>query len=67
MKVVTFPLWKPIVKSTLAVTGHAKEMESFYKYQKEGYDAFREGLLHAKSALIESIPLKKTGNIYTYI
>jgi betaine lipid synthase len=34
-------------------------MESFYKYQKEGYDAFREGLLHGRPALLESIPLKK--------
>ena len=55
IKVVTFPLWKPLVASTLKATGHAKDMESFYKYQKEGYDAFREGLLHAKPALIESM------------
>jgi hypothetical protein len=38
-------------------------MESFYKYQKEGYDAFREGLLHAKSALMESMPLNKKGGM----
>lgn len=62
-KVVTFPLWKPLVASTLAATGHAKDMESFYKYQKEGYDAFREGLLHARPALMESIPLKKGGKM----
>ena len=36
MKIVTFPFWRPIVSSTLAATGHAKTMESFYKYQKEG-------------------------------
>lgn len=63
VKVVTFPLWKPLVASSLKVSGHAKDMESFYKYQKEDYDAFREGLLHAKSALMESIPLKKSGNM----
>jgi betaine lipid synthase len=63
LKVVTFPFWKPLVASTLKVTGHAKNMESFYKYQKDGYDAFREGLLHAKSALMESFPLKKAGNM----
>ena len=62
-KVVTFPFWKPLVASTLKVTGHAKDMESFYKFQKDGYDAFREGLLHAKPALIESIPLKKEGGM----
>jgi len=49
--------------STGEATGHAKDMESFYKYQKEGYDAFRENLLHARSALMESIPLKKGGNM----
>jgi len=38
-------------------------MESFYKYQKEGYDAFREGLLHARPALMESFPLKKEGKM----
>jgi betaine lipid synthase len=63
LKVVTFPLWKPLVASTLKATGHAKDMESFYKYQKDGYDAFREGLLHAKPALIESMPLNKKGGM----
>ena len=63
IKVVTFPLWKPLVASSLKATGHAKDMESFYKYQKEGYDAFREGLLHAKPALIESMPLNKKGDM----
>ena len=63
LQVVTFPLWKPLVASSLKATGHAKEMESFYKYQKDGYDAFREGLLHAKSALIESMPLNKKGGM----
>ena len=38
-------------------------MESFYKYQKEGYDAFREGLLHARPNLMESFPLKKGGKM----
>jgi S-adenosylmethionine-diacylgycerolhomoserine-N-methlytransferase len=61
-KIVTFPFWKPFA-STGSATGHAKDMESFYKYQKEGYDAFRENLLHARSALIESMPLKKGGNM----
>jgi ubiquinone/menaquinone biosynthesis C-methylase UbiE len=60
---VTFPFWKPFVASNLQVTGHAKDMESFYKYQKNGYDAFREGLLHARPALMESFPLKKEGKM----
>jgi ubiquinone/menaquinone biosynthesis C-methylase UbiE len=62
-KIVTFPFWKPLVSPALKATGHAKDMESFYKYQKEGYDAFREGLLHARSDLIESLPLRKGGNM----
>jgi ubiquinone/menaquinone biosynthesis C-methylase UbiE len=62
VKMVTFPFWKPFV-STGNASGHAKDMESFYKHQKEGYDAFRENLLHARSALIESIPLKKGGGM----
>lgn len=61
VKLVTFPFWKPLVASSLKVSGHAKDMESFYKYQKEDYDTFREGLLHARPALMESFPLKKEG------
>ncbi len=62
-KMVTFPVWKPLVASTLKATGHAKDMEAFYKYQKEGYDAFREGLLHARPAMLEAFPLKKEGGM----
>jgi len=58
-KIVTAPLWQPLVASTLQVTGHAKKMESFYKYQKEGYDAFRENMLHARPLLMEAFPLQK--------
>eukprot|EP00168_Porphyra_purpurea_P017024 TRINITY_DN5717_c0_g1_i1.p1 TRINITY_DN5717_c0_g1~~TRINITY_DN5717_c0_g1_i1.p1 ORF type:complete len:619 (-),score=110.60 TRINITY_DN5717_c0_g1_i1:893-2749(-) len=63
LKMVTFPFWKPLVASTLKVSGHAKDMEAFYKYQKEGYDSFREGLLHARPALMEAFPLKKGGGM----
>jgi hypothetical protein len=63
LKMVTFPFWKPLVASTLKVSGHAKDMEAFYKYQKEGYDSFREGLLHARPALMEAFPLKKEGGM----
>ncbi len=63
IKMVTFPFWKPFVASTLQAQGHAKDMESFYKYQKEGYDTFREGLLHARPALLEAFPLSKEKNM----
>jgi betaine lipid synthase len=59
----TFPLWKPLVSASLSVTGHAKDMESFYKYQKEGYDAFRENMLHARPLLMEAFPLRKGGGM----
>jgi betaine lipid synthase len=62
-KIVTFPLLKPFISSTIKLTGHANKMESFYKWQKDGYDAFREGLLHARPILIESLPLKKEGKM----
>lgn len=63
IKMVTFPFWKPFVASTLEAQGHAKDMESFYKYQKEGYDTFREGLLHARPALLEAFPLSNKRNM----
>lgn len=62
-KIVTFPLWKPLVASTLQVSGQAKHMEAFYKYQKNDYDNFREGLLHARPSLMEAFPLKKDGKM----
>mmetsp|Transcript_13136 Transcript_13136/g.19788 ORF Transcript_13136/g.19788 Transcript_13136/m.19788 type:complete len:692 (-) Transcript_13136:228-2303(-) len=63
LKVVSFPFLKPLIASSIKASGHAKDMESFYRYQKEGYDAFREGLLHARPVLMESFPLKKEGNM----
>mmetsp|Transcript_18557 Transcript_18557/g.19323 ORF Transcript_18557/g.19323 Transcript_18557/m.19323 type:complete len:692 (+) Transcript_18557:138-2213(+) len=62
-KIVSFPFLKPFISSTIKLTGHANKMESFYKWQKDGYDAFREGLLHARPVLIESLPLKKEGQM----
>lgn len=62
-KMVTFPFWKPLVASTLTATGHAKDMEAFYKYQKDDYDTFREGLLHGRPALMEAFPLIKQGGM----
>ena len=65
LKVVSFPFLKPLISSTMkgGASGHAKDMESFYRFQKEGYDAFREGLLHARPVLMESFPLKKEGGM----
>ncbi len=63
VKIVTFPFWKPFVSRTLEQQGHAKDMESFYKYQKNDYDAFRENLLHARRNLMEAFPLAKDGNM----
>lgn len=68
IKVVTFPLWRPIVTLLLQKENkdkkedntHRNNMEGFYRYQKQDYDSFRENLLHAKSALMESLPLNKS-------
>lgn len=62
-KIVTFPFAKYFIRSTIEVEGHGKDMEAFYRFQKDGYDEFREGLLHAKPTLMESIALKKTGKM----
>ncbi len=62
-KIVTFPLWKGLVASSIPQEGHAKDMESFYKYQKDSYDAFREDLLHGKQPLMEDFPLSKKGGM----
>ena len=61
VKMVTAPLWKHFVSTQRA--GHAKDMEAFYKYQKDGYDSFREGLLHARPTLMEAFPLSKKGKM----
>jgi betaine lipid synthase len=63
VKIVTFPFWKPFISATLKEQGHAKDMESFYKYQKDGYDAFRENLLHARPILMENFKLDKKGGM----
>lgn len=62
-KMVTFPVWQKMASGALSATGHAKQMESFYKFQKEGYDTFREGLLHGRPVLMEAFPLLKMGNM----
>lgn len=62
-KMITFPLWQKVVSGSMGATGHAKDMEAFYKFQKEGYDTFREGLLHARPVLMEAFPLARHGNM----
>lgn len=62
-KIVTYPFAKYFIRSSIEVEGHGKDMEAFYRFQKDGYDEFREGLLHAKPTLMESIALKKAGKM----
>ena len=63
-KMVLFPVWQKLAAlSGASSSGHAKDMEAFYKFQKEGYDTFREGLLHARPVLMEAFPLTKAGNM----
>jgi S-adenosylmethionine:diacylglycerol 3-amino-3-carboxypropyl transferase/ubiquinone/menaquinone biosynthesis C-methylase UbiE len=61
LKMITYPLWKPLVK--MINSGDTNDVELFYKYQKDGYDTFREDFLHARSVLMDSIPLTKGGNM----
>ena len=60
-KIVTFPLWKHFASEK--ADGHKGNIEKFYKFQKDAYDAFRESLLHSRPTLIEYLPLKKAGNM----
>lgn len=66
MKMVSFPIWAPFIKSyNYLFHGKSKndinsDIELFYKYQQDGYDSFREGLLHGRSILMECLPLKKS-------
>jgi len=56
-KMVTFPAWQYILPTK--GEGQYQKMEAFYKLQKEGYDAFREGLLHARPLLIDALHFNK--------
>ena len=38
--------------------GHSELMDSFYKYQNESYDDFREGMLHARPILATAMPVR---------
>lgn len=68
-KIVTAPVWKKVVTTTssssssgaISKNQHEKDMEAFYRFQKEGYDNFREKFLWARKDLIESVPLKSAG------
>ncbi|CEM35387.1 unnamed protein product [Vitrella brassicaformis CCMP3155] len=66
-KVVSFPFWQAFVKPHLddsaAINQHQSTMEAFYRFQKEGYDAFRERMLHSRPLLMELIPIRKGGNM----
>ena len=63
LKIVTYPFIKPFLSTGKAQSSHAKDMEAFYKFQKDGYDSFREDLLHARGPLMESIPLSADGGM----
>jgi len=64
-KIVSYPFLKPFISrfTNENSNGHANKMEAFYRFQKNGYDAFREGLLHARGPLMEAFPLWKRGEM----
>jgi len=39
---------------------HQKDMEMFYKHQKDEYDNFREKMLHARPVLLDILPIKES-------
>eukprot|EP00054_Salpingoeca_dolichothecata_P008231 m.46999 g.46999 ORF g.46999 m.46999 type:complete len:716 (-) comp17586_c0_seq2:67-2214(-) len=65
LRVVTFPVkkWFGWIKPSsqaahLADNQHANSIEAFYESQADGYDSFRERMLHARSWLFDSIPIR---------
>lgn len=40
---------------------HAERLESFYQGQAEGYDAFRQGLLHGRAELYQQLTVPEDG------
>jgi betaine lipid synthase len=64
VKVVTFPLLEKVLSSRCGgTTEHARQMESFYAHQKEGYDAFRERMLAARPWMMYSFPTLRDGGM----
>ena len=60
VKIVTFPFIQVVLSAAAGgKSKHAKAMEAFYAHQKEDYDNFREGLLHARPWLMHSFPVKR--------
>lgn len=47
-KIITAPVWKRVMKGRVknsTATAHEKDMEAFYRFQKDGASAFRSLLL----------------------
>mmetsp|Transcript_64644 Transcript_64644/g.154320 ORF Transcript_64644/g.154320 Transcript_64644/m.154320 type:complete len:676 (+) Transcript_64644:146-2173(+) len=67
-KIVAFPVLQSLlqwrVKSNTGISGHASKMEAFYESQKHEYDAFRESFLHARSTLIDCVPIKNFKQVW---
>lgn len=42
---------------------HAQRLQQFYGPQAEGYDAFRERLLHGRRELIQGLPVRRGGRV----
>mmetsp|Transcript_30702 Transcript_30702/g.40558 ORF Transcript_30702/g.40558 Transcript_30702/m.40558 type:complete len:724 (-) Transcript_30702:686-2857(-) len=65
-KIVSYPILKPVlnkISGEKATNSHGKDMEAFYKFQKKGYDNFREKMLHARPVLMDILPMKHSKNM----
>jgi ubiquinone/menaquinone biosynthesis C-methylase UbiE len=68
VKIVAFPVLQSLlqwrVKDRKGIQGHASKMEAFYESQKDEYDAFRESFLHARSTLIDCVPIQNRKQVW---
>lgn len=55
-------LWS-LVRGAARAGSHAQRLQDFYAPQAEGYDAFRERLLHGRRELIQRLPLRRGARV----
>jgi len=53
-------LWQ-LTFNRVSGDSHAERLESFYRHQAEGYDAYRRRLLHGRTDMIQSLPVIEGG------
>ncbi|KAF8821081.1 hypothetical protein IE077_002480 [Cardiosporidium cionae] len=60
IQIVTYPIKEAFFHTKKnAISNVSGKVELFYKFQKEGYDGFREHMLHARPILMTALPILK--------